>query len=102
MLPAPPAEQVPPPDPAHVHVTPVSEDGTGAVTVVPLAGFGPLFVAVIAYVRAWPGVAVVRPSVFVIARSAGTSSVSASVALLLVGSGSVIPAGTATVAVFDI
>ena len=48
-----------------------------------------------------PGTAVAAPSVFVIERSAVGVSVSVSVALLLPGVGSVMPPGTATVAVFD-
>src|SRR5580765_1735211 len=46
-----------------------------------------------------PGVAVVTPSVLVIARSACGASVSLSVAELLPGGGSVVPAGAVTVAV---
>ena len=46
-----------------------------------------------------PGVAVVTPSVLVIARSADAASASVSVAELLPGVGSVTPAGAATVAV---
>jgi len=48
-----------------------------------------------------PGVAVVKPSVLVIARSAVPDSVSLSVAELLPGLGSVTPAGAVTVAVLD-
>ena len=42
-----PAVQLPPPMPTHVHVAPVRAVGTVSVTVAPVAGAGPLFVATI-------------------------------------------------------
>ena len=98
MLPLPLAVQVPPPAPTQVQVQ-VSLAGNVSATVEPGALLGPAFDAVIVYVTLPPGVAVVTPSVFVIARSAEGASVSLSVAELLPGVGSVTPAGAATVAV---
>ena len=98
MLPDPEAVQVPPPAPAHVHVH-VRDAGNVSATVLPVALLGPAFDAVIVYVTEPPGVAVVTPSVFVIARSADAPSASVSVAELLPGVGSVTPAGAVTVAV---
>src|SRR5947208_212794 len=80
---------------------PVSDVGNVSATVAPDAFEGPAFEAVVVYVTLPPGVAVVTPSVFVIARSAWGLSVSVSVAALLPGVGSVTLAGAATVAVFD-
>jgi hypothetical protein len=100
MLPAPDAGHVPPPAPAHVQVA-VKDAGNVSATVAPVTLLGPALLAVIAYVTLPPGVAVVTPSVFVIARSAFPTSVSVSVALLLLGVRSVTPPGTATVAVLD-
>src|SRR3954465_13844812 len=98
MLPEPDAVHVPPPAPAHVHVQ-VSDAGNLSATVAPVASLGPAFDAVIVYVTEPPGVAVVTPSVFVIARSADEPKVSLSVAELLPGVGSVTPLGSVTVAV---
>ena len=98
MLPDPEAVQVPPPAPAHVHVH-VRDAGNVSAAVAPLALLGPALDAVIVYVTEPPGVAVVTPSVFVIARSADAAKVSLSVAELLPGVGSVTPPGAATVAV---
>src|SRR4051794_35029779 len=96
MLPEPDAVQVPPPAPTHVHVQ-VRDAGKVSATVAPVAVLGPEFDATIVYVTDPPGVAVVTPSVLVIARSALAASVSLSVAELLPGVGSVTPAGAATV-----
>jgi len=86
-----------------VQVTPVTETGTvsdtEAPTVAPVTFEGPLFVTVTVYVIGAPGVAVVAPSVLVIARSACALSVSVSVAELFPGVGSVTPPGAVTVAV---
>src|ERR1051326_5744238 len=98
MLPEPDAVQVPPPAPQHVHVH-VREAGNVSAAVAPVALLGPAFDAVIVYVTEPPGVAVVTPSVFVIARSADALNVSVSVAELLPGVGSVTPPGADTVAV---
>src|SRR5262245_16151205 len=84
-----PAVQVPPPAPTQVHVTSVSAVGNVSATVAPAAGSGPALLAVIVYVTDEPAVAVVTPSVLVIARSAdpppaltavGTSTVAATTA----------------------
>jgi hypothetical protein len=100
ILPEPDAVHVPPFAPTHVHVH-VSDAGNVSVTFEPGAALGPLlFVAVIVYVTEPPGVAVVTPSVFVMARFACGVSVSVSVAVLLAGVGSVTVADAATVAVF--
>src|SRR5437879_5488908 len=90
ILPLPLAVQVPPPAPTQVHVQ-VSAAGNVSATVEPSALLGPAFDAVIVYITLPPGVAVVTPSVFVIARSAEGASVSLSVAELLPGVGSVTP-----------
>src|SRR5438093_4392181 len=101
MSPTPAAVQEPPPVPMQLQVGAVSEAGTVSDTVAPVTGLGPALLATIVYVIACPGEAVDRPSVFVIERSAAGMIVSASVALLFPGFGSVIPLGVATVAVFD-
>src|SRR3954468_18266526 len=98
MLPLPLAVHVPPAAPAHVHVQ-VSDAGNVSATVAPVALLGPAFDAVIVYVTDPPAVAVVTPSVLVIARSADAPSASVSVAELLPGVGSVTLAGAVTVAV---
>jgi len=98
MLPEPLAVQVPPPVPTQVQLQ-VKIAGKVSVTVAPLALLGPALLAVIVYVTDPPGVALVTPSVTVIARSALALSVSVSVAELLPGVGSVTPAGAAIVAV---
>src|SRR6185312_2278192 len=98
MLPEPDAVHVPPPAPTQVHVT-VSAAGNVSATVAPAALDAPALLAVIVYVTDPPGVAVVTPSVTVMARSALATSVSLSVAELLPGVGSVTPAGAVTVAV---
>src|SRR6187551_20968 len=69
MLPDPEAVQVPPPAPTQVHVA-VSAAGNVSATVAPVALLGPALLAVIVYVTDPPAVAVVTPSVLVIARSA--------------------------------
>ena len=98
MLPEPDAVQVPPPAPTHVQLQ-VRDAGKVSATVVPVALLGPALLAVMVYVVEPPGVAVVTPSVLVIARSALAPSVSLSVAELLPGVGSVTPAGAVTVEV---
>ena len=99
MLPDPDAGQVPPPAPTQVHAAPVSTAGTVSVTVPPVTPLGPALLATIVYVTGLPGTAVADPSVFVIERSAVGVVASVSLAELLPGVGSVVPAGTATVAV---
>src|SRR5438132_1441816 len=69
MLPLPLAVQVPPPAPTQVQVA-VRLAGNVSATVAPGALEGPALLAVIVYVTEPPGVAVVTPSVFVMARSA--------------------------------
>lgn len=69
MFPAPEAVQVPPPAPTHVQVQ-VSMAGNVSATVAPVTLLGPAFEAVIVYITEPPGVAVLTPSVLVIARSA--------------------------------
>ena len=98
MLPEPLAVQVPPPAPTQVHVQ-VRLAGNVSATVAPVTLLGPALLAVIVYVTEPPGVAVVTPSVMVIARSALADNVSVSVAELLAGAGSVTPPGAPTVAV---
>src|SRR6185369_17716884 len=78
MLPLPLAVQVPPPAPTQVQVA-VRLAGKVSATVTPLAFEGPALLAVIVYVTEPPAVAVVTPSVFVIARSAVLTIVSLSV-----------------------
>src|SRR5437763_738173 len=101
MLPAPLAVQLDPGDAAHVQLTLVSVAGKVSLTVVPGASLGPLLLAVIVYVMAVPGTALVKPSVLVIARSACGVSVSLSVALSLLPSGSLTPTAAVTVAVLS-
>src|SRR6185436_15260233 len=93
------AVQVPPPAPTHVQTGEPSEAGAVSVTVAPVTAVGPLLVATMVYVIAWPATAVLTPSVFVIARSVPGVIVSTSVALLFpaIGSNTV----AATVAVFE-
>src|SRR5262245_59057263 len=71
MFPEPDAVHVPPPAPTHVHVA-VNEAGKVSAMVAVGTGSGPAFDAVIVYVTEPPAVAVVTPSVLVIARSAGS------------------------------
>jgi hypothetical protein len=87
-------------DAEHVHVAPVTPDGRLSITVAPVTGFGPALLATIVYVVVEPGVALVTPSVFVIARSVAESTVTLAVELLFAGEGSVTPDGAVTVAVF--
>jgi hypothetical protein len=99
-LPEPDAVHVPLPAPTHVQVH-VSDPGNVSVTCEAGAALGPaVFVAVIVYVTEPPGVAVVTPSVLVIARSACGDNVSVSIAVLLPGVESVTLPDGATVAVF--
>src|SRR5204862_320052 len=69
MLPEPEAVQVPPPAPTQVQVQ-VSDAGKVSATVAPVALLGPALLEVMVYVVESPAVAVVTPSVLVIARSA--------------------------------
>src|SRR5262245_33637559 len=100
MLPAPDAGHVPPFSPVHVQVA-VKDAGNVSTTVAPVALLGPALLATIVYVTLPPGTAVVTPSVFRSAERRVGARVSVSVAELFPGTGSVAPAGTATVAVFD-
>src|SRR5437764_95420 len=86
----------------HVHAPKVMLAGAVSVTVALVTSLGPLLVMVIVYVVLPPAVTLATPSVFVIARSAVGVTVSESLALLFPGIGSVVPAGTATVAVLTI
>jgi hypothetical protein len=99
MWPDPLAVQLPPPAPTQIQVTPVIAAGTVSDTVAPSATLGPAFDTTMVYVMEDPRIAVARPSLFVIERSAWDASVSVSVAELLARLGSIIPAGTTTVAV---
>jgi len=94
------AGHVDPAEAEQVHATPVTVAGTVSATVAPVAVDGPPFVATIVYDTAVPGTSLVAPSVLVIDRSAVGTNVSVSVAVLLAGVGSVIPARTVAVAVF--
>jgi hypothetical protein len=73
------------------HVALEIPDGSGNDTVAAVAVLGPLFVTTSMYVDVPPGVYVVFPSVFVIARSTTLACVSVSVALLFPGTGSGVP-----------
>src|SRR6266496_379673 len=86
---------------AQVQAPNVNAAGAISVTVAPDTSLGPLLVTVIVYVVLPPGVTLATPSVLVIARSAIGVTVSVSVALLLPGFGSVVPAGAVTVAELD-
>src|SRR4051794_5273748 len=69
MLPLPGAvTHLPPFDPAQVQVTPVSCAGIVSVTIALLTAVGPLLVATMVYVFAWPQAIPPMPSVLVIAR----------------------------------
>src|SRR5229473_3294657 len=83
----------------HVQVALLMPAGSVSVTVAPVTASGPPFVTVMVYVTVPPGTAVVAPSVLVMLRSACGVSVSVSVAVLLPGVGSVVPAGAVTLAV---
>ena len=74
--------------------------GALSIIVAPTTLLGPLLVAVTVYVVPTPGIYVGVPSVLVILKSACGFGVSVSVALLLPGVGSVVPTGTAILAVF--
>ena len=100
MLPLPLAGHNPPPAPAHVQVTPLSDAGIVSVTIAAVTADGPAFPATTVYVTDVPGTSVNEPSVLVIDRSAVGLNVSLSVAELFAGVGSVTPPGAATVAVF--
>jgi hypothetical protein len=99
MLPAPEAAQVEPDVATQVQVAPVIEAGMPSATVALVTADGPLLVTTIVYEIGVPGTAASAPSVLVMDRSAVMMSVSVSVAELLSAIGSVVPAGTAMVAV---
>jgi len=80
---------------------PVIVAGSVSVTVAPVTLFGPALVTTTVYVTIEPGATLVWPSVLVICRSAFGARVSESVAVLLAAFGSVVPAGAATLAVFE-
>ena len=88
-----------PADATHDHVTADRVPGMASVTVAPVIVDGPAFEATTVYVTDVPGTSVVEPSVLVMTRSAVGVNVSLSVAVLLPGTGSVIPAPTDAVAV---
>ena len=77
----------------------------GSARIAPLTGLGPLFVTVIVYVVVPPAATEATPSVLAMPRSATTGgggaavTVSVSVALSFVPSGSLAPVGAATAAV---
>ena len=100
ILPVPLAAQPAPLDATHDHVAPLSALGNASETVTPDTSDGPLFDATIVYVVMPPGTAAVRPSLFVTAISPLRARVSVSVAESFVDTGSVVPLGTDTVAVF--
>ena len=79
-------------------VTPV---GSGSLTVTLCASDGPAFVTTIVYVAVAPGVYVALASSLVTARSATSVTFETTLLALFAGSGSVMPAAFATVAVFD-
>src|SRR5436305_1888161 len=99
MLPEHDAVQVPPPAPVQVQVQ-ISEAGKVSATVAPVALLGPALLAFPARRSADLGVAVVTPSVLVMARSALAASVSLSVAELLPGVGGRAHAGAVATAAF--
>jgi hypothetical protein len=99
-LPVPDAAHDDPDEATHVHVAPLSAEGSVSVTVAPTTADGPLFVVTIVYVTLVPGTSVVEPSVFVIRRSVDGDNESVSVAELLVLVGSVTPVGVEIDAVF--
>src|SRR5688500_3970287 len=99
MSPLPVAAQVPPSAPVQAHVQ-VSGAGNASVTIAPVAPLGPALRAAMVYVTLPPGVALATPSVLVIESCASGPSASMSKSELLPGTGSVVPAGAATVAVF--
>ena len=88
------AVHTPPDAPTHVQVAPLSVLGRVSVTCAPTAVDGPLLATVIVYETVLPATTDVRPSVFVIDRSARGRRASVSVSELLPGTGSVIVAGT--------
>ena len=92
------APQLAPVEATQVQVAPVKSEGSVS-EIVALDVLGPLFVATIVYVTGEPAVAVNDASVLVMARSERGVIVSESVAVLLAGVGSVVPAETATDAV---
>src|SRR5713101_4389427 len=80
MLPVPDAVQLPP-FATQLHVALLMAAGSVSVTVAPTASLGPVFDTTIVYVVVAPGIAVVTPSVLVMARSTSMLSVSLSVAV---------------------
>src|SRR5258708_6491446 len=78
---------------AHVQVALLMPAGSVSVTVAPVTPSGPALLTTMVYVTVPPGTAVVTPSVLVMLRSACGVRVSVSVAVLLPGVGSGLPAG---------
>jgi hypothetical protein len=85
---------------AQVQVTLLSLSGKMSETPTPLTALGPLFVTVIEYVFVWPGMMLVRLSVFDRLKLTLGVRVSVSMAKLSMVLISVIPAGTVTFAEF--
>src|SRR5438046_1750665 len=100
MLSEPLAVQVPPPAPTQVQVT-ASEAGKVSATVAPAASLGPAFEVGRASGRDRAAVAVVGPSVVVIARSAVAPNLTMSVAARSPGVGTVTPSVALSVAVLE-
>jgi hypothetical protein len=102
MLPLPPG--LPHAEPAvaeHVQATFVRSAGNVSVTAAPVTASGPAFDTLIVYVSVSPGAYCDLPSVLVMPRFAAGVRVSVSLAVSFPGTGSVVPAGGATVAVFE-
>jgi hypothetical protein len=100
-LPVPLAGQDEPGAAEQVHVAPERTAGKVSVTRAPATASGPALETPIVYVTVPPAATTMRLRVLLMDRFA-VGSVSVSVALLLVGFGSVTPAGTATLAVLEI
>lgn len=86
----------------HVQVTAVSAAGNVSATKAPVTIAGPLFVTTIVYVSCMPGTIVPEPFDFTISRSAVIPTVTGTLSELSPSTGSVVPAGRVTVAVFVI
>lgn len=101
MFPAPlAAGQAAPPDATHVQVAPVMPEGMVSLTPAPLTASGPRLATVMLYVTVPPEETSSGVRLIEMERSA-VGIVSVSVALLLAGFDSVIPAGAVTVAVLE-
>ena len=100
--PVPEAAQAEPGPATQVQLAAVRPVGSASTTATPSASLGPLFDTVMVYVVIEPGVTDVSPSVFTTEMSPVRSIVVVSVDELSPGSGSVVPAGAATVAVLRI